>query len=94
METKYQYRYTVPPKVSYFYRVVNGKETRIKLVRDSLICRLTSKGESVIFGHTIYARALIVNKRVFNRALEKLKLSDKIGKWQYLWNQVKGKFKK
>lgn len=92
METRYQWKYTVSPKISYFNRVINGKEKRIKLVRDSLICQLTNCRETVIIGNTIFARKRIVSRKVFNRALERMAVRNKMGTIRYIWKCLTERF--
>lgn len=71
------------PRISYFYRNINGRETQIKLVRNSLICYLTTKNETIIFRSTIYARDKTVSRKVFNRAVERMRELDRIGLFRY-----------
>lgn len=81
--------YTVPPKISFVHRVINGKDTKIKIVRNSLICHLTTENETIIFGNTIYARNKIVTQKVFNRALERIKERNRVGTIRYILNVYK-----
>lgn len=88
METRLVVRYAVPPKVSYVFRVINGKETKIKIVRDSSICRFFTNDETFIFGNTVFASGNVVTKRMFTRALDKLSQCSKDGKWKHLWKHL------
>jgi hypothetical protein len=60
------------PKVSVETFVINGQSVKIKIVRDSKICRLLTDDEYVIIGHTIYVRGKLLIQRVIRNGLEEI----------------------
>lgn len=78
---------SIPPRVSYFFRVIDTEDVRIKLIRGSWLCKLFRR-EFVVIKTTIHAKHTIVNKAAFERAMEQTKKVYKMTLFQSLKYQL------
>jgi hypothetical protein len=80
--------WTVPPKISVTTARVGQADVAIKIVRNSVLCQWTNKA-TLIFGNTIYVRDKVLLRKVLLVALQKMERQDEVGKFSFLWKQLR-----
>lgn len=64
----------------------NGVKVTVKVVRESLLCRLTSRSEFIIIGNTIHVRGRFLTGKILTAAMKKFETRPV---WrQLLWNVI------
>lgn len=82
--------FTIPPKVSVIYRVIDGKDTKVTIIRDSWLCKVLRRPTLSLWTR-IYVRDVVLPKKLFERELRILYTQRLMGKWKTIWRLLSGR---